>query len=99
MKIALLGSIPKGDDIRKVWIDWKDEYKQTIRKALPEVEFVDGDAISDNAGAEMVVGHDLSMIKNSDLCVDDARTKIGAGTAQEMIIAKYMKKTSCCGCP
>lgn len=92
MKIALLGSIPKGDNIRSRWIDWKDEYKQVIQKVLPHVEFLDGDAISDNAGPQLVVGHDLAMIKAADLCVVDAKSKIGAGTAQEMVIAKHLKK-------
>ena len=59
---------------------------------MPEAEFIDGDAISDNAGAEMVVGHDLSMIKQADVCIVDAQQKIGAGTAQEMVIAKHFKK-------
>jgi len=92
MKIALLGSIPKGDDIRGQWIDWKEEYKQTIQKVVPDAQLIDGDAISDNAGPEMVVGHDLAMIKQADLCVVDAKSKIGAGTAQEMVIAKHFKK-------
>lgn len=92
MKIALLGSIPKGDDIRSGWIDWKEEYKQEIQRALPQAEFVDGDAISDNAGPQMVVGHDLDMIQKADICVVDAKSKIGAGTAQEMVIAKHFRK-------
>jgi hypothetical protein len=40
----------------------------------------------------MVVGHDLSQIKRADICVVDAREKIGAGTAQEIVIAKHLKK-------
>jgi hypothetical protein len=92
MKIALLGSIPKGDDARSGWVDWKDEYKRAIQKISPQVEFLDGDAISDNAGPQLVVGHDLAMIQEADICVVDAKSKIGAGTAQEMVIAKYMKK-------
>ncbi len=92
MKITLLGSIPKGDDIRAGWTDWKNEYKQGIQKVLPKAVFLDGDAISDNAGPQLVVGHDLSMIKHGDICVVDARSKIGAGTAQEMVIAKHLRK-------
>lgn len=53
---------------------------------------MDGDAISDNAGPEMVVGHDLAMIKQADICVVDARSKIGAGTAQEIVFAKHLRK-------
>ncbi|MDZ7785885.1 MAG: hypothetical protein U5L95_02070 [Candidatus Saccharibacteria bacterium] len=92
MKIVLLGSIPKGDDIRENWVDWKIPYIETIKNLLPDAEFIHGDAISDNAGAEMVVGHDLSMIRQADVCVVDAQQKIGAGTAQEMIIAKHFRK-------
>jgi hypothetical protein len=92
MKIALLGSIPKGDDVRIGWTDWKEEYKQVIREVLPDAQFVDGDAISDNSGPEMVVGHDLAMVKQADICVVDARSKIGAGTAQEIVFAKHLRK-------
>ena len=92
MRIALLGSIPKGDETRRDWIDWKVAYKKSIRRMVPQAEFLDGDAISDNAGPQMVVGHDLSMIKHADICIVDAQGKIGAGTAQEIVIAKYLKK-------
>lgn len=73
-------------------MDWKLPYIKAVKDLLPDTEFIHGDAISDNAGAEMVVGHDLSMIKQADVCVVDAQKKIGAGTAQEMVIAKYFKK-------
>lgn len=92
MKIALLGSIPKGDAMRENWIDWKIEYIDVISREIPEVEFIHGDAISDSAGAEMVVGHDLLQVRDADICVVDARSKIGAGTAQEIVIAKYFHK-------
>lgn len=92
MKIVLLGSLPKGDDIRRDWIDWKEDYMSAIHAALPEAEFIHGDSISDNVGAEMVVGHDLAQIKASDICVVDARDKIGAVTAQEIVIAKQFSK-------
>jgi hypothetical protein len=92
MKVVLLGSIPKGDSTRKDWTDWKLPYVHAIRTAVPNVTFTHGDAISDNAGPQMVVGHDLAQIKRADVCVVDAQAKIGAGTAQEMVIAKYFKK-------
>jgi hypothetical protein len=92
MKIVLLGSIPKGDQLRKDWVDWKQEYTRVIRTALPDATFIHGDTVSDSAGAEMVVGHDLAQIKNADICVVDARQKIGAGTAQEMVFAKHLRK-------
>ena len=92
MKIVLLGSLPKGDDIRKNWVDWKEEYISAITKLLPDAEFIHGDSISDSAGTEMVVGHDLAQVKKADICVVDAFSKIGAGTAQEIVIAKQFKK-------
>lgn len=92
MKVVLLGSIPKGDDIRKGWSDWKIPYMDAIRRVLPGAGFVHGDTISDSAGPEMVVGHDLAQIKRADICVVDAREKLGAGTAQEIVIAKYLEK-------
>src|SRR5580700_3998899 len=92
MKIVLLGSIPKGDDVRKDWIDWKIQYVEIIKRTAPNTTFVHGDAISDNAGPELVVGHDLAQVQQADVCVVDAQQKIGAGTAQEIVFAKYLKK-------
>jgi hypothetical protein len=90
MKIVLLGSIPKGDNIRKGWLDWKEEYIRIIKALVKDAEFIHGDAISDNTGALMVVGHDLAQVKKADVCVVDAKQKIGAGTAQEMVFAKHL---------
>ena len=92
MKITLLGSLPKGDKVRAGWVDWKPEYIEKIAALLPDAEILHGDAISDNVGAELVVGHDLALVKEADLIIVDARSKIGAGTAQEMVIAKYFRK-------
>lgn len=92
LKVALLGSLPKGDEARKDWVDWKAEYVEKISAAIPEARFLHGDLISDNAGPEAVVGHDLWLIKNADIIVVHAASKIGAGTAQEMVLAKYFHK-------
>jgi uncharacterized protein len=92
MKIALLGSIPKGDNVRANWTDWKESYMHTLQTIVPDATFVHGDDISDNQGAHAVVGHDLVQVKRADICVVDAQTKVGAGTAQEMVYAKYIKK-------
>lgn len=88
IKIILLGSIPKGDEVRKNWIDWKTEYIEKINKKIPEANFLHGDLISDKEGPEAVVGHDLYLIKNSDVAIVHATSKIGAGTAQEILMAK-----------
>ncbi len=92
LKIALLGSIPKGDEARKNWTDWKTEYVEKISLAIPEAQFLHGDLISDNVGPELVVGHDLWLIKNADIVIVHAVSKIGAGTAQEMVLAKSFGK-------
>jgi hypothetical protein len=92
LKIVLLGSIPKGDEKRKNWVDWKVDYKSKIVELLPNAEVLDGDSISDNVGPDLVVGHDLWLVKQSNIVIVDGSKKIGAGTAQEMVIAKYFKK-------
>ena len=89
VKIALLGSIPKGDEARENFVDWKTEYTQAINSAISGAIFLNGDLISDSVGSELVVGHDLWMIKHADIIVVNAPAKIGAGTAQEMVLAKY----------
>jgi hypothetical protein len=91
LKIILLGSIPKGDDVRKNWIDWKAEYIDKISKEIPEARFIHGDLISDKEGPEVVVGHDLYLIQKSDVAIVHATSKIGAGTAQEILMAKHFK--------
>jgi len=90
-KIALLGPIPKGDEERKNWLDWKIKYKKHLAK-VGDVEFSDGDAWRDETKPTLLVGHDLSLIKESDLVIVNAESKIGAGTAQEILVAKYFKK-------
>ncbi|MEX0616273.1 MAG: hypothetical protein WD231_00505 [Candidatus Woykebacteria bacterium] len=92
MKIMLLGSLPKGDEARRSFIDWKKDYEEKILKEIPDAQIVHGDLISDKEGPEIVVGHDLWLVKHSDVIIVDARAKIGAGTAQEMVLAKYFKK-------
>lgn len=91
-KICLIGSIPKGDDHRKDWTDWKTRFTQVLSR-LDDVEFVDGDDWKDESRPQLTFGHDASMIKSSDLIIVDAEKEIGkgigAGTAQEILIAKY----------
>lgn len=92
VKIMLLGSIPKGDHVRKNWTDWKNDYIKKIKQAIPSAVILNGDLISDNKGPELVVGHDLWLVKHADISIADARSKVGAGTAQEVFFAKLHKK-------
>ena len=57
LKIVLLGSLPKGDEARKTFADWKQEYIEKIKHTIPEAIFIHGDLISDKEGSEVVVGH------------------------------------------
>jgi len=90
-KICLIGSIPKGDNIRKDWKDWKVEYKEKLSQ-ISDVEFTDGDVWRDETKPFQLVGHDAYVIKTSDFIIVNAEKKLGAGTAQEIVIAKYFSK-------
>ena len=91
IKICLIGSIPKGDHKRKSWTDWKIKYKEELSK-IEDVEFVDGDSWKEEAEFLKLVGHDSHLIKISDIVIMNAEKKLGVGTAQEMLIAKYFSK-------
>ncbi len=90
-KICLIGPSPKGDEVRKNWQDWKIKYQQELSK-LDGVEFFYGDQWLDETRPFITFGHDSDMVKNSDLVVVNAEEKLGAGTAQEILIAKYFSK-------
>lgn len=91
LKICLLGSIPKGDDVREKWKDWKVEYKEILSQ-ISDVEFTDGDTWRDETKSLQLVGHDAYLVKNADIIIVNAEKKLGAGTAQEMVIAKYFSR-------
>lgn len=95
LKIFLAGSIPKGDDVRKQWIDWKAGYKQVLSQ-LDNVEFADGDAWKDETKPFLLFGHDVNLVKTSDIIIVNAEKKIGSGigvgTAQEIMAAKYFSR-------
>src|SRR5207253_8251648 len=40
----------------------------------------------------LVFGHDCYFVKQADVIIVNASAKLGVGTAQEMLIAKYFKK-------
>ncbi|MFH1749699.1 MAG: hypothetical protein ABH837_02285 [bacterium] len=92
MKIYLAGSVPKGDEEAKGFDDWRNRYKQSLQK------FFDADFIEpyhkelDEGDFLAVVGQDCRHIKESSLVIVNAEEKLGVGTAQELVIAKYFKK-------
>jgi hypothetical protein len=91
MKIYLAGKIAKGDEIGKA-PDWRSEYTAVFgRIADAEIISPEDDSL-DESQPIIVFGHDCSLIQQADVLVINASTKLGVGTAQEMLIAKYFNK-------
>lgn len=91
MKIYLAGKVPKGKEVES-FNNWREKYSQEILKSF-DAEFIDpGSRTIDESDFKLVFGLDCKHIKNSDLIVFCAEQKLGAGTSQEMVIAKYFNK-------
>jgi len=92
MKIYLAGSIPKGTEEEKEFVNWRFKYKEILES------FLDAEFIMPNAGDMdesdflLIVGKDSKSIKSSDLVIVNAEERLGAGTSMEMVIAKHFKK-------
>ena len=92
MKIYLAGSIPKGDEESKDFIDWRKQYITVLEKVF-DAEFITPLAGEvDETDQLLVVGKDAKSIKSSDLIIVNAEDRLGAGTAMELVIAKYLHK-------
>jgi hypothetical protein len=92
MKIYLAGKIPKGDHERKNFVDWRERYRKAMQKFF-DAEFIDPLARNlDETDPMAVVGKDCRDIKESDFIVVCAEGEMSVGGAQEMVIAKYLKK-------
>ena len=94
VKIYLAGSVPKGDKEAKDFFDWRSDYKKQIEKYINKVDFIDPYERGEFNESDFmaVFGADCYHIKNSDLIAVNAEDKLGVGTAQELVIAKYFKK-------
>jgi len=94
-KIFLAGSVPKGDNERKQWTDWKTNYKNVLSQ-FDNVEFLNGDEWKDDSKPFLLFGHAVNLIKTADIVIVNAEKKIGCGigvgTAQEIIVAKYFSR-------
>ena len=92
MKIYLAGSVPKGDKEKETFFDWRKEYKKRL-SSINDLEFIDPIDVSKYEWDPFLVfGGDCSYIKESDLVLVYAEEKIGTGTSQEMLVAKYFRK-------
>lgn len=98
MKVYLAGKLPKGKKAIENWVDWRQEYRKVLLTKFPELVIFDPDTDCCNhkgvteKDSLFWFGRDSNMIKNSDAVVVQADIKLGAGTAQEMLIAKYFLK-------
>lgn len=92
MKVYLAGSVKKGDKDNRPILSWRETYKEKL-KSLKGLEFLDPSFMSKYADNPLFVfGGDCSMIKNSDLVLVCGENKLGIGTSQEILVAKYFKK-------
>jgi hypothetical protein len=92
MKIYLAGSVPKGAEEEKDFVNWRLKYKFVLEKLL-DADFVfPGAGDMDESDYLLIVGKDSRSIKHSDIIIVNAEEKLGVGTAHEMIIAKYFNK-------
>jgi len=92
MKIYLAGRVPKGDEEHKKFDYWRVRYQKVLQKFF-DAEFVDFyDRNLDESDSLTVLGTDCKHIKESALVVVNAEEQMGAGGAQELVIAKYLKK-------
>ncbi len=88
LRIYLAGKVAKGDDIARA-PDWRRSYGEALAD-LAGIELLSPENPDlDERRPDIVFGHDCWMVKSADLIVVDAPTKLGIGTAQEMVFAKY----------
>lgn len=93
MKIYLAGSVPKGDKDAKDFIDWRKRYIEIISQTIKNVELFDPNVFAVLEGDSLALtGADCGYIQQSDLVVVNAEEKLGAGTAMELVVAKYFNK-------
>ena len=90
MKIYLAGKIAK-DESQSGQVDWRKQFMDLSQESDLQI-LTPEDSSLDEGLPWVIVGHDALQISRADVVVIDARDKIGAGTAQEMLIAKYFAK-------
>ncbi len=92
MKIYFAGKVPKGREAID-YIDWRELIGSQLQRAHSAVEILSPEnAALDENDSLSVFGHDCHLIQLADLIVVNASQKLGVGTAQEMLIAKYFHK-------
>lgn len=71
--------------------DWRSRYKDAI--GIKEgITYLDPNVPVDESDPLSVFGMDCGFIQSSDVIIVNAEEKLGLGTSQELIIAKYFSK-------
>src|ERR1039457_5993436 len=90
-RIYLAGKVAKGAEIGTA-DDWRQGYVNELSRC-GSFEFLSPeDPLLDESQPLLVFGHDCYLVRNCDILVVDASAKLGVGSAQEMVIAKYYGK-------
>jgi len=91
LKIYLAGKVPKGAEIGRAK-DWRKYYIEQLSQS-GAFEFLSPEnPLLDESHPLIVFGHDCYLVRECDILVVDASAKLGVGSAQEMVIAKYFGK-------
>lgn len=92
-EIYLAGSVPKGDKEAEGFTNWRTKWSEVLPKVFENSQIINPyDPKLDEGDFLQVVGQDLGHIKRASLIVINAEEKLGAGTAMEMVAAKYFSK-------
>lgn len=89
--IYLAGKVPKGAEIG-VAPDWRKDYAGELQRVEGLVFLSPEDPTLDEGKPTLVFGHDCHLVQSCDVLLVNGSSKLGVGTAQEMIIAKYFAK-------
>ena len=94
MKIYLAGSVPKGDKDAESYVDWRKEYFNIMSPKIDNLSVIDPNEDHDTlrGDTKALFGALCLQIKDCDLVLVNAESKLGAGTSMEMVISKYLKK-------
>jgi hypothetical protein len=91
LRIYLAGKIAKGSEIGSTE-DWRRSFAAQLSCA-GNFEFLSpDDPTLDERYPRQIFGHDCYLVQKCDILIINASTKLGAGTAQEMVVAKYFGK-------
>ena len=91
LRVFMAGKVAKGEEIGHIK-DWRVACIEKLTK-VRKFEFISPENPKlDESKPFTVFGYACKLIRDSDFVLVDASRRLGAGTAQEMIVAKYFNK-------